>query len=550
MSFKDNLEKLFYKKNIFLFSTLFTLNFYYFKFSLVESINFKIKLPPLLYLFLFQLIILFLIKFFFTKITNLKIRKSLDLIFQSWLLVIIFQTCFFFYSQISLNDFLENIFQNLNVYEIVILKPLKILTPYIFFSIIVFFLNKKNYSIFKFYKVTTIILLVFFFYRETFLYTDSYFPNLINKKPIIQKDLKIDENQSVTIWVLFDEYDPKFIEELKLNNNLESFNQLKKESLYFENIIPNAKQTKFSMMGILTGFNFVNLSIKNKEVFLINNKNKKLKYDFKNTIFQKLLDNNNDFVILSTVTKYCSVYFKNYDIDNCYEWSKKLNFFDQLSFFNIKNYSGIFFHYSIINYIKAFFKKLDNDKIQKTYNLKNYQKILNLNSDLEINDFDGRNFITIKKIEKLIESGQHSLIFSHVYLPHLPSTYSENKLNYKLDNNDRYGKYLLNLKYNDLIIKQLLKMQKKNKKINLIISSDHWFREKDMKTKNYYESLLAVKLGNDDEYFIENRKYNASVMYHIVDSIINNESKTHKDIIKDLGGTKYSEPCYIKNCLN
>ena len=31
-----------------------------------------------------------------------------------------------------------------------------------------------------------------------------------------------------------------------------------------------------------------------------------------------------------------------------------------------------------------------------------------------------------------------------------------------------------------------------------------------MKTKNYYESLLAVKLGNDDEYFIENRKYNAS----------------------------------------
>ena len=64
--------------------------------------------------------------------------------------------------------------------------------------------------------------------------------------------MKIDENQSVTIWVLFDEYDPKFIEELKLNNNLESFNQLKKESLYFENIIPNAKQTKFSMMGILT----------------------------------------------------------------------------------------------------------------------------------------------------------------------------------------------------------------------------------------------------------------------------------------------------------
>ena len=46
-----------------------------------------------------------------------------------------------------------------------------------------------------------------------------------------------------------------------------------------------------------------------------------------------------------------------------------------------------------------------------------------------------------------------------MYILHLP--HYENKLNYKLDNNDRYGSYLLNLKYNDLIIKQLLKMQKK-----------------------------------------------------------------------------------------
>ena len=62
------------------------------------------------------------------------------------------------------------------------------------------------------------------------------------------------------MWVLFDEYDPNFIDELKLDNNLKYFNKLKQESLYFENVTPNAKQTKFSMMGILTGFSFIAVS--------------------------------------------------------------------------------------------------------------------------------------------------------------------------------------------------------------------------------------------------------------------------------------------------
>ena len=45
---RDDLDKLFKKKS-FLFSILFTLNFYYFKFSTYESVNFKIKLPELIY---------------------------------------------------------------------------------------------------------------------------------------------------------------------------------------------------------------------------------------------------------------------------------------------------------------------------------------------------------------------------------------------------------------------------------------------------------------------------------------------------------------------
>lgn len=550
MSFKDNLEKLFQKQNLFLFSILFTLNFYYFKFSLFESINFKIKLPELIYLFLFQIIFFLSLKKIILKISNLNIRKILDLFFNAWFLVILIQTCFFFYGGISLNDFLESIFKNLNFHNSIILKPITIFFPYFFAFLLIYFLSKKKYSFLKFFKITTFVLLIFFFYREIFLYPDSYFPNIIDKKPVYQKSFEIKDNEPITLWVLFDEYDPKFISELKIENNLKYFNQLKKESLYFEKIIPNAKQTKFSMMGILTGFNFVDLRIRNKEVFLLNDNKESLKYDFEKTIFQKLLDNNNKFTILSTVTKYCSMYFKNYDLKNCNEFSKNINFFNQLSIFNKENYRGIFFHYSLLSYVNTFLNMLSSAEIIIKDNSENYQRIVNLKSDLEVNDFDGNNFITSDKITNLISKRQHSLIFAHVNLPHLPSTYSEKMLNFNLDDNDIYENYLLNLKYNDLVIKKLLEIQKKNKNINLIISSDHWFRVKDMKSKTYYESLLAVRLSNDMDYIKVDEKYNASIIFSILESIIINKSESYKSIIDDLSGVKYSEPCYNKNCLD
>ena len=58
------------------------------------------------------------------------------------------------------------------------------------------------------------------------------------------------------------------------------------------------------------------------------------------------------------------------------------------------------------------------------------------------------------------------------------------------------------------------------KNVNLIISSDHWFRVKDMETETYYKSLLAVKLSDDKNYLKINKKYNASIISNIIESII------------------------------
>ena len=59
----------------------------------------------------------------------------------------------------------------------------------------------------------------------------------------------------------------KFIEELNLENNFKYFNTFKEESIYFENIIPSAKQSKFSMMGIFTGLILPILKLTIKKFF-------------------------------------------------------------------------------------------------------------------------------------------------------------------------------------------------------------------------------------------------------------------------------------------
>ena len=535
------------KGNLFLFSLLFTLNFYYEKFSTYESISFKIKIPEIIYLLAFQICIFFIIKKFLKLISNTKLLKLINLCLKSWLLVILIQTIFFFYGSLSLNDFLEIFFFKLGLKNYIILKPLAIIFPYAISLFFIYFLNENKYFLIKLLKITTYVFLIFFFYREIFLYPDSYFNNFITKKPLAEP--KINAENITTLWVLFDEYDPNFVDELNLKNNLKYFNTIKEESLYFENVFPNAKQSKFSMMGIFTGFNFQNIKIKNKEIFLLNNKNEKMKYDFKETIFQRLLDNNHNFAMLSSTLKYCTVYFKFYDLNNCFEFRENVKFSTQLSVFNMENYSGIIFHYPILNYVSAFIKLLNNNEINKD-NKKYYQNIVDLNKEFKVNDFDGRNFVTLNKIKGLINKNQYSLIFAHINMPHMPSKFSEEKFNINLEDNDIYKNYILNLKYSDLIFNELLKLQKENKKINLIVSSDHWFRAKDFRSEKYYPSLLAIKLNDEKNFFKVRRKFNAGVMYDILNSVIINQSKTHQQIINDLSETEYFEPCYAKICLN
>ena len=71
-----------------------------------------------------------------------------------------------------------------------------------------------------------------------------------------------------------------------------------------------------------------------------------------------------------------------------------------------------------------------------------------------------------------------------------------------------------------------------------------------METETYYKSLLAVKLSDDKNYLKINKKYNASIISNIIESIIlKNLKRSYKNIIDNLDDIKYSEPCFNKNCL-
>ena len=107
------------------------------------------------------MIIFFLIEKIIKRISNFNLRKYLKFFFNTWFLVIVIQTCFFFYGGISLNDFLENLLNILNFKKINFLTPAAILFPYLISFFIIFFFNKKKISLIKFFKITTIIFSIF-----------------------------------------------------------------------------------------------------------------------------------------------------------------------------------------------------------------------------------------------------------------------------------------------------------------------------------------------------------------------------------------------------
>ncbi len=140
------------------------------------------------------------------------------------------------------------------------------------------------------------------------------------------------------------------------------------------------------------------------------------------------------------------------------------------------------------------------------------------------------------EFKKLLNTNT-DLIFFHMYLPHThPSIANTNLLpiyvkdlfNMKVKNDDE--EYLLNIKYVDLIIKEIFKEieQIKKEEILVLLTSDHWRRVDSPKIPK--PSFFVAKIINDNINIKITQKHLNIFIPELIFQFLEKDINSHKDI--------------------
>ena len=352
--------------------------------------------------------------------------------------------------------------------------------PVIFFSITNILFRSKIEKINNFLIILSLCFFSIFLYRALFTskpLIDYY--SLEKKSPsMIQKK---------AVWILFDEFDYKFYSKV---NNLENFKKFSNESLVITDMQATSDATITAIPEILTGIKTENyITTKNfAELYLIDGNNKKIKFNFENSIFGKIYKKGFTSSIFGIYHPYCHIF---YQVSNC---------------------SNIEFHH---------------DKV-KWYDGVKHILFLNLIDKFLNNRLGVASDITKKQIDLIprhIES-KDNLVFMHFGFPHLPSLYAERIYNQKSKNEE--DSYKLNLKLANDVLGIITDTLNKNRLENtlIILSSDHWLRS----LEGPRPVLFNAKIINDNESFVIDDKSSNYYISELVLKYFNNEIKSNKDI--------------------
>ena len=119
-----------------------------------------------------------------------------------------------------------------------------------------------------------------------------------------------------------------------------------------------------------------------------------------------------------------------------------------------------------------------------------------------------------------------------------------------------YTPYTFKYFYIDLFIKKLLLETKKNQlnDLLLIISSDHWNRDKDItkKEKNAKgeyigNSYFSAKFLNDDSSFFLNKPSNSIVIKDLIENFYKNKISNNEDIYNFISSSNKKIHTLMKN---
>ena len=513
---------------VFYFSLVIIYFFYFFFFKFIRKINIQ-KFSQLFII----IIIIYLISIFFKNfllLINLPGYSSLGEIFYKFI-------SFFFK----------------NIYLLILAFVLQYL---IIFIIVVNSIN-KIYKIIKILNISGYVFFVLFFLPILIKEISSYSleiltnrgNNEIKKTQTETSNILVNKGnfEKQVVWIVFDEFDPQIAFGTKYKKYLENFEKLKENSFYASRIYPPAKNTIESipaqLIGIHTDGNIVDSE---GSLFVVDSKDKKkIEFNYKNSLFYKLNKDKFTTAIYSSVINYCK-YIGNYKCQTSKLFESQVNRFEIFFIF--------FSHINPLQKITSFRRHITSVN-KESFTDKNSDDSLMVKNHKDL-DIDFKNHISIKKtdIKKLIDidkitdelNSGTNLIFVHILIPHLPSTYSENIFNIKPSN--QLEKYIANLKLSDLILKSLLEniVQIKNKEVMLITSSDHWLRAKDININNYYPALLIAKIIKDDTKIEFNDETNLIYLGNLIHKYLKNEISSHKEIENFFYSNIDGTPPYIQ----
>jgi len=478
-----------------------------------------------LFFFSFFLLLVF---FFISKLLIIRkhesIEKTIYLFFYTYITVQTIKVYFIISNYTTLPILIRSLTNlSLNGDYQLINRIILFFLPYVLVLFIIFFISRyrlKKFS--RFFLISGYIFLITSVYDISSKLKTSEIKNYINQK--INYTKKEQNNNNRVIWIVFDAFDPQIAFKKKDSENfLPNFNKLMKGSFFANNMYPPATQTIESMPSQLMGKPIVDFNFNNNSIEIKSNNNKWTKFIYKNTIFKKLNDKKFNTNILSATLPYCSL-LKIYN--NCEEPNNNL-------------FKGINYSFPFFSKIKLLIKLYPNKK-KKDQNLSRTE-IINIDPSKFVNkikDTDGNNNITIDKIKVAINKTEDNLTFIHLLPPHLPirGGYTFNRYHSeKVFNVDvEYGSdlYYLNLKLTDLILGIVMKELNKlnNNNLMLLLTSDHWFRPKDKKSKKTYPVLFLAKIFNDNDKIFNEKKLSSSSTIKFIEKYLDKEIKNHNNI--------------------
>ena len=517
------------KKFIFGFSGITPASYFYWLNSSL-LLDYKAYLIQVFVLLIFSLFFFGSAIFLIEKIgsKNKIIFKFFNLIFTTWIIVVAIKTIFYLSNFTTLPELITSI---LNIKKSegneLINRTIIFSIPYIFIFFIVFiFANfiEKIKIFFSFLGIVLIFLLTFNIASEILFKHKIHKLNADNIGNIKKG------NDKKIIWVVFDEFDPQIAFNKNNYEIMKNFNNFKNLSVYFPNFYSTAKNTLYSMTSTLLGKPIKNLKVK-KRIILVDDGKELTSFSFKNTIFYDLNKKGYTFKILSSVFPYC--YHLNLPKEDCLSIDMS-----DYSKFNSDKFAGVIFVFSPLKKFKRFID------LNKSNNLKEEKSKLNFINDIneiknleptikisEIKKFDD-GILNFSNFENAIKSDKN-FIFLHIVLPHTGKE-GENfsKKIFQAETSGYLNRYVLNLKSADIILGKIISVINKHSTNNnlVILSSDHWFRNKDRTTSKSYPSLLLLKLIEDNENIVMDNKISSASINSLINNYIDGDLNSNLDL--------------------